>query len=163
MINSSRFSVAIHSLMMVAAFQGQHKITSELIAQSTGMNAVTIRHVFRKLKAAALIDVKPGPGGVKLAGEPGEITLYDIYAAIEDVPFSDLFHFSQNNAEWCPVGRNINDILTNRLEDVMVLVRRQLSSVTLLDLLNDLNRIEPQPKITPGHAGVYSDLRNHVL
>ncbi|MDR0424933.1 MAG: Rrf2 family transcriptional regulator [Clostridiales Family XIII bacterium] len=149
MINNSRFSVAIHSLMMLAAFQGQQKITSGTIARSTGMNAVTIRHVFTRLKAAGLIDVRPGPGGAKLAAEPEAITLYSIYAAIEDVPFSDLFHFSQNNSEWCLVGRNINDILTGRLQDVAGLVRSHLDSVTLRDLLDDLYRIEPDAPILP--------------
>jgi DNA-binding IscR family transcriptional regulator len=156
MINSSRFTVAIHSLMMVAAFQGQQKITSDSVARSMGMNAVTIRHVFAKLKAAALLDVKPGPGGVKLAVEAGKITLYDIYAAVEEIPFSNLFHFSRNNSEWCPVGRNINDILTARLEDVSEVVCRQLSSVTLIDLLDDLHRIEPYDD-TSG-AGKATDL-----
>jgi DNA-binding IscR family transcriptional regulator len=129
--------------MMVATSGERHKVTSGLIAKSTGMNAVTIRHVFAKLKAAGLIEVKPGPGGVKLTAKPSEITLYSIYAAVEDVPFSDLFHFSQNNSEWCLVGRNLNDILTNRLQGVTDLVREQLASITLLDLLNDLYKIEP--------------------
>jgi Rrf2 family protein len=147
MTGNSRFTVAIHSLMMIAAFQKQRKITSELIAQSTGMNAVTVRHVFRGLKAAGLIEIKPGPGGIRLAVEAGKITLYDIYAAVEDIPFSDLFRFSQNNSEWCPVGRNINDILTYRLEDITATVREHLNSVTLLDLLDDLAKLEPQPAI----------------
>jgi Rrf2 family protein len=147
MTGNSRFTVAIHSLMMIAAFQKQRKITSESIAQSTGMNAVTIRHVFGRLKAAGLIETKPGPGGANLSIEPDKITLYDIYAAVEGNPFSGLFHFSQNNSEWCPVGRNINNILTCRLEDVTAIVRKQLNSVTLLDLLDDLNKLESQPAV----------------
>ena len=143
MINNSRFSVAVHSLMMIAASQGRQKMTSDLIAQSTGMNAVTIRHVFGKLKVAGLIAVKPGPGGVNLAIPSNEITLYDIYAAIEDIPLSDLFHFNRHNAEWCAIGRNVNDILTSRLEPVAKVVCEQLRAVTLHDLLYDLNKMEP--------------------
>ena len=148
MASNSRFTVAIHSLMMVAAFEGERKITSELIAKSTGMNAVTIRHVFSKLKAAGLIAVKPGPGGVKLEKAPNAITLYDIYASVEENLFSDLLHFSQNNSQWCPVGRNLNDILTSRLESITVSVRKQLDSITLLDLVDDLNKREPPPTIS---------------
>lgn len=142
MIQSSRFSVAVHSLMMIAASQGKIKMTSKLIAESTGMNAVTIRHVFLKLKSAGLIEVKPGPGGAKLAMEPAGITLYAIYAAVEESLFSDLFHLNQNNAEWCPVGRNINDILTQRLEPVTNAAIRQMRAVTLCDLLDDLYKME---------------------
>jgi DNA-binding IscR family transcriptional regulator len=147
MASNARFTVAIHSLMMVAAFEGERKITSELIAESTGMNAVTIRHVFGKLKAAGLIVVKPGPGGVKLGKAPGAITLYDVYASIEAHPFADLFHFSKNNSRWCPVGRNVNDVLTGRLASITATVRKQLDSITLLDLVDDLNKREPRPTI----------------
>jgi DNA-binding IscR family transcriptional regulator len=107
------------------------------------MNAVTIRHVFRRLKSAGLIDVKPGPGGAKPAMNPGEITLYAIYAAVEENPFSDIFYLNPNSAEWCPVGRNVNNILTRRLESVIEATIGQLQSVTLLDLLDDLYKIEP--------------------
>ena len=149
MINNSRYSVAIHSLMMIAAFEGQRKITSNFIAESTGMNPVTIRKVFSRLKEAGLILIKPGPGGAKLAMAPQNMTLLDIYAAVEDSSFSELFHFSQNNSAWCPVGRHINNILTGRFENVAEVIRKQLSSVTLLDLLNDLDKLEPQLKAPP--------------
>lgn len=142
MIQNSRFSVAVHSLMMIAESQGKLKMTSGLIAKSTGMNAVTIRHVFLRLKNAGLIEVKPGPGGAKLAMEPAEITLYAIYSAVEEDLFSDMFHLNQNSAEWCPVGRNVNSILTCRLKSVIDAVIEQLRSVTLLNLLDDLNKIE---------------------
>lgn len=142
MINNSRFSVAVHSLMMMARSQGKRKITSNIIAESTGMNAVTIRHVFKSLKTAGLIEVKPGPGGAKLACDPARITLYDIYAAVEADPFSDLFHLNQNSAEWCPVGKNINTILTNRLDHVTKAAIRALRSVKLSDLLDDLAGME---------------------
>ena len=142
MTQNLRFSVAVHSLMMIAISPGKQKITSNLIAESTGMNAVTIRHVFLRLKEAGLIEVKPGPGGAKLAQDPSNITLYAIYSAVEENPFSDLFHLNQNNSEWCPVGRNVNTILTGRLENVVNAAIGQLQSVTLLDLLNDLNEIE---------------------
>jgi DNA-binding IscR family transcriptional regulator len=143
MIQNSRFSVAVHSLMMIAASQGKMKMTSNLIAESTGMNAVTIRHVFRKLKSAGLIDVKPGPGGTKLAIDSGEITLYAIYVAVEENPFSDMFYLNPNSAEWCPVGRNVNNILTRRLKSAIEAAIEQLQSVKLLDLLDDLYEIEP--------------------
>jgi DNA-binding IscR family transcriptional regulator len=161
MIQNSRFSVAVHSLMMVAASQGKIKMTSDLIAQSTGMNAVTIRHVFGKLKSAGLLDVKPGPGGAKLAIEPPYITLYAIYAAVEENPFADLFYLNQNNAEWCPVGRNVNHILADRLEYVTSAAMEHLKSVTLADLLDDLREIEPE--LEPNHTVSAARKRRDVL
>jgi DNA-binding IscR family transcriptional regulator len=136
--------------MMIAASRGKIKMTSALVARSTGMNAVTIRHVFGKLKSAGLLDVRPGPGGAKLAIEPPDITLYAIYAAVEENPFADLFYLNQNNAEWCPVGRNINHILAGRLEYVTATAVAHLKSVTLADLLADLREIEPELGLSHG-------------
>ena len=150
MINNSRFSVAIHALMMMAQAEGNQKITSNSIAKSTGMNAVTIRHVFQKLKAAGLIEVKPGPGGAKLAINPTQVTLYDIYAAVEDNPFADLFRLNQTNSEWCPVGRNINDILSGRFEKVREAASHELGNSTLSDLLNELDCIETSKDLKIG-------------
>lgn len=143
MTQNSRFSVAVHSLLLMATSQDKQKMTSNIIAESTGMNAVTIRHAFRQLKNAGLIEIRPGPGGAKLAMKPAEITLYAIWSAVQEDLFSDIFHLNQNNSKWCPVGRNVNNILTHRLESVVDAASEQLRSVTLHDLLDDLNKIEP--------------------
>ena len=138
------FFAAIHSLAMIAAFQEHTKITSEKIADSTGMNAVTIRHVFRSLKAAKLIHVKPGPGGVTLALTPDKITLLDIYDASEAEPLADIFHLSQTGAPSCPVGKNITGILSDRFHEAAILMCDKLNSVTLSDILVDLQKLEPE-------------------
>ena len=97
--------MAIHSLAIISAFQDHMKVTSEKIANSTGMNPVTIRNVFRFLKAAKLIHIKPGSGGLTLALTPDKITLLDIYDADEADPLTDIFNLSQTGAPSCPVGK----------------------------------------------------------
>jgi len=138
------FFVAIHALAIIAAFQGEMKITSEKIAESTGMNAVTIRNTFRSLKSANLIRVKPGPGGVTLAAPPDTITLLAIYNAVEAEPLSDIFHLSQTGAPSCPVGRNITSILSDYFHQAAALMCDRLNATTLSDITCDLRKVEPE-------------------
>lgn len=55
------------------------------------MNAVIIRNIFKSLKQSNLILVLPDPGGLTLARNPDEITLWDILTAVEQVEAEDIF------------------------------------------------------------------------
>ena len=104
---TSRFTVAVHTLLVINAFQDKVKTTSEFIASSVNVNPVVIRRTMQSLKAAGMIDVKAGSGGARLARRPEDITLFDVYSAVDSVE-GDLFHFHENPNPACPVGRNIH-------------------------------------------------------
>ena len=65
---SMKCSVAVHCLIFIyeAEAKGNIKVTSNLLAQSTGCNPVVIRNVFSALKKAGIITVTRGPGGARL-------------------------------------------------------------------------------------------------
>lgn len=146
MRTSSRFAIAVHVLMAIATFQDKHKVTSGLLAESTGVNAVIIRNIFSKLKKADLIQVTPGPSGAKLAARPEQISLYDIYTAVEDDISTDIFGIHHNIPDHCPLGRNVTSLLTGHLITAASAMKKELSSVSLLDLLNELQEIVPELK-----------------
>ena len=141
---STRFPIAVHILLVIAAFQNKHKVTSDILAESTGVNAVIIRNIFCKLKGANLIQVSPGPGGTKLVAKPEQISLYDIYVAVEDDKFTNIFGMHQNMSDHCPVGKNVTELLMGHFITAMSAMNKELSSVSLLDLLNELWAIEPE-------------------
>lgn len=93
---SSKLSTAVHILLYIEKYEQEEKITSEVLADTTGGNAIIIRKILGKLKKAQLVSVKPGVGGSYLAKKPDEITLKMIFQAdmlsdMEAVKLSDLY------------------------------------------------------------------------
>ena len=135
---TSRFTVAVHTLLVIYAFGKTQKTTSEFIAESVEVNPVVIRRTLSSLKAAGLIDVKAGSGGASIVKDLCDITLYDIYKAVGSLD-GDLFHFHENPNPDCPVGRNIHAVLDPHLADAQAAMENELKKVTLADLARDLN------------------------
>ena len=134
---TSRFTVAVHTLLAVLAFAGERKTTSDFIASSVNVNPVVIRRTLSSLKAAGLVEVKAGSGGARLARDAGEITLYDVYRAVDSVEGS-LFNFHDRPNPECPVGRNIHAVLDGHLLDAQAAMEGALRGVTLADLQKQL-------------------------
>ncbi len=135
---TSRLTVAVHTLLLVSAFEDRYKLTSDFIASSVNVNPVVIRRTLQKLKAAGFVNIRPGSGGAVMAKDADEITLYDIYTAVDCVEGS-LFNFHENPNPDCPVGRNIHSVLDGHLHTAQTAMENELKSVTLGDLARQLN------------------------
>lgn len=138
---SSRFTIAVHMLTCMEAFKEEYKITSDFLASSINVNPVIIRRILSRLKNAGLIRVKRGTGGAAIIQPPEEITFLDAYRAVECIEENTLFHFHENPNPECPVGRNIHNILDDKLIRVQEAMERELESVTLADVTGDLGKI----------------------
>lgn len=137
---TSRFTVAVHALLAILAFQEERKTTSDFIASSVSVNPVVIRRTLSSLKAAGLVEVRAGSGGARLAREAGEITLYDVYRAVDSVE-GNLFNFHDHPNPLCPVGRNIHAVLDGHLLAAQSAMENELKGVTLADLRGQLNTL----------------------
>ena len=133
---SSRLPIAVHTLLVIEVFKDKYKITSNFIAGSVGVNPVIIRNVLGQLKTAGLVEIKAGLGGASLTKSPENITLLDIFRAVEID--EDLFHFHEHPNPECPVGSQINSILEVKLDSVKKFAEHELSKITLQSLLNNL-------------------------
>lgn len=134
---TSRFTVAVHTLLVIYNFSATTKVTSDFIAASVQVNPVVIRRTLLSLKAAGMVDVKAGSGGASIVKDMGDITLYDVYKAVDSMD-GDMFHFHENPNPACPVGRNIHAVLDSHLADAQAAMENELKNVTLLDLTKDL-------------------------
>ena len=134
---SSRFTMAIHMFACIDTFSNQ-KMTSDFMAESIGTNPVIIRKILQQLKAAGLVEVTRGTGGVKVTKPLDQITFLDIYKAVECAPEEELFHFHENPNPKCPVGKNIHGILDKRLLEVQSAMEEKLSKMTLEDVKKDM-------------------------
>ncbi|OXM86207.1 Rrf2 family transcriptional regulator [Paenibacillus rigui] len=130
---SSRFSVAVHILSIIALFPNES--TGEFIAGSVNTNPVIIRKIIRLLKKAGLIAVRPGVGGASLLKDTGEITLLDIYRAVEVADQGELFHFHEEPNHACLVGNNIENALRDELRAAQLAMEQRLAQVTLQQLI----------------------------
>ena len=136
---ASRFTVAVHTLLVIHTFGKEQKTTSDFIAASVQVNPVIIRRTLLSLKAAGIIEVKAGSGGATIVRDLKDITLYDVYRAVDSVE-GDIFHFHENPNPACPVGKNIHAVLDAHLADAQAAMENELKKVTLLDLTRELDQ-----------------------
>ncbi len=134
---SSRFTMAIHMFACIDTFTDR-KMTSDFMAASIGTNPVIVRKLLQQLKAAGLIEVSRGTGGVTVTKPLDEITFLDVYKAVECTPDEQLFHFHENPNPKCPVGKNIHHVLDDRLNQVQKAMEDKLATMTLADVKNDI-------------------------
>lgn len=137
---SSRFTIAIHIFSCINTFEKEHKITSDFLAGSVNVNPVIIRKLLLQLKAAGLVNVQRGSGGTSIARPLEDITLLDIYNAVECIDNGELFHFHENSNQECPVGRNIHRILDDKLQQVQTAMENEMKRITLADVIRDTQR-----------------------
>lgn len=139
---SSRFTIALHILTAIETFKDEYHVTSEFLAGSVQVNPVIIRKILLQLKAAGIVQIPRGRanGSITILKKAGEISLLDIYRAIEPLEHNTLFAFHKNPNPECPVGKNVHNILDNRLLSVQQAMEDKLQNMKLSDVLNDLHK-----------------------
>jgi Rrf2 family protein len=89
MAANTRFATGVHAMVLLAAEPDGLK-TSEEIAGKLNLNPVVVRRIFSLLGRAGLLESQKGPhGGSKLARSAKQISLADIYRALDG---GELFH-----------------------------------------------------------------------
>jgi Rrf2 family protein len=138
MPTSSRFAVAVHALVALAANEGR-ALPSETIAGSANTNAAVIRRLFSMLAEAGITTSQLGHGGgALLALRPERITLLDVFRAVED---RDIFAVHRASPDRnCIVGKNILPVLMPRMDNAQQALEAELGSVTIADLAMDIQK-----------------------
>ena len=132
---STRFSMAVHTLLVIGYFAPEQRATSTIIAKSVNANPVVIRRMLGQLNDAGLVEVEMGLGGATLARDAEQITLLDVYRAVESSE-EHLFNFHEDPNPACPVGRNIHAALDGELDAAQAALENRLAQTTLADLLD---------------------------
>jgi Rrf2 family protein len=111
---------------------------SDMISKSVNTNPVVIRRILSKLAEANLVKSKPGPhGGSEIARHPSEITLEEIYLAVDEKDSLFHMHYGNPNAD-CPIGGHIQDSLKVTIDKAKNSIKQVLDERTLFDLTNDI-------------------------
>lgn len=148
---SSRFTIAIHTLLCIAHFDGTFKTTSNFIAGSVGVNPVIIRKTLGQLKDAGLVSVEAGVGGASLAKDPASITLLDVFQATDSLGGNALFSFHERPNPRCPVGRLVHPVLDGELDAAQAALEERLRQTTLQDLIGRVAALSGRG--APTHEG----------
>jgi Rrf2 family protein len=129
MSSNSRYSVAVHTLLMLDD-PGGSWVTSEWIAASVNTNPVVIRRILSQLQTVGLVEGQKGAhGGYRLARPSGKVTMWEVYQAMrEDGPFG--LHPSPPNAR-CPIGGKIQKHLRHLYDATEASMQRVLDKTTL--------------------------------
>jgi Rrf2 family protein len=133
MSNSSRFAVAVHVLTLMA-WSEDEPIKSEQIAVSVNTNPVVIRRMLCELAEDKLVVSQTGStGGSRLARDPEQITLLDVYRAVE---CAGSFSLHQKSAsDQCPVGGRIGAVLEDVRGEVDSAIEQVLARITIEDVV----------------------------
>ena len=139
MRTSQEFSVAIHALLMLNNLPDE-KITSEEISISSGCNSTNVRKIFAKLRCAGLIITKSGKGRTTLAKPADQITMWDIFSAVEGDCVESFFTIHSCEGSNCKVGSHIPELLTPHYQKITDAMKAEMSSVTLSALGKELEQ-----------------------
>lgn len=138
---SMKCSIAVHCLIFIHEAKGIAKVTSSLLAESTGSNPVVIRNILSALKKAGLITVPRGTGGAQLCVDPSQITLYQIYAALEPEGITSIIGIHPCDGRPCPVAKNIRKVLESPYHKIENAVKETMEEITLQSMIDEFHNL----------------------
>jgi Rrf2 family protein len=136
MMSNTHFAVAVHALTYIA-FARDEAVSSAEMAASINTNPVFLQRILRALSANGLIEIQRGVnGGSVLRHLPEDITLYDVYRAVQDDESSLKIHEMPNIK--CEVGSNIHTVLLGVITQVDAALKTTLSHITIADMVQGI-------------------------
>ncbi len=138
---SIKCSIAVHCLIFIHEAKGIAKVTSNLLSESTGSNPVVIRNILSALKKAGLITVPRGTGGAELCVDPSQITLYQIYTALEPKGVTELIGIHPCQGRPCPVAQNIRKVLEPPYHKIEDAVKETMEGITLQSMIETFREL----------------------
>ena len=135
---STQFSIAVH-MMAGLGYSGSSDMTSTQLAGSVNTSPSFVRRVLSKLSKANLVCTRMGKtGSTALARDPKEISLLEIYKAVE-APKAFAIH-DYPVQQHCKVSCAIKESMDKVLEKTQFSMEKSLEEISLADVIADLPR-----------------------
>lgn len=129
----TKLSDAVHVLAFLALHPGA-ALTSERIAESVKTNPAYIRQLMSALRKADLLASVKGHPRPTLIKEPEDVTLLDVYRAIEgDKP---ILHQDTHTNPDCGVGVNIQLTLRDYYDEIQKAAEDRMRTITLQNIID---------------------------
>jgi Rrf2 family protein len=124
-------------ILCVLAWRGDKEATSDALAESLRTNPVVVRRILKALERRGLVEVRPGRhGGVALARPPANITVEDIYKAVE--PDGALFALRKHGSPSCRVHLAMKTLLPPVFGAADAAVDNVLRKIKLSELVKQI-------------------------
>jgi Rrf2 family protein len=145
---NTRFALAIYAVALAKVAYGTAEgqtVTSEQLAEGANKNPVVVRRLLGPLRDAGLLTSQPGPGGGwRLSRPAAEITLKDIYRALENEPLFAIPERSLNSG--CPLGDGFPNVLGACFREAEEAMEAHLARVTVADIVESVPLLEQHCK-----------------
>lgn len=133
---NTKCSIALHCLVFISEYENKVKVTSELLAKSTGCNSAAIRSILNVLQKAGIISIVRGVGGAYLSRDPESLTVWEVYHALEPDGLEHFIGFHPNPSDKCSVGKRIQAVLKKPYGEISAAVQETMEEITLQQLLD---------------------------
>lgn len=140
---NTKCSIAVHALILIAEFGADTKVTSELLARSIGCNSSAVRSILNSLQRTGILSIVRGVGGAHLKKAPAEVTLWDIYSALEPEGLEHMVGIHPNPSQLCPVGHHIEAVLAEPYGRIADAVKAAMQEITLQQMLDRYHQFVP--------------------
>lgn len=132
---SHKLSDAVHLLAYIEIFPDDD-LSSRAIARSIVTNPSMVRSLMMDLRKAGLLKTKQGSAEPELAKKPEEISLYDIFAAVD--MDHHLLHVDEDTEQKCPVGGNIQGPLAKAYVEVEEAAFAKMREISLQEIVDQI-------------------------
>ena len=131
MKRNSRLSLSLHTLCHMAGNPDQVQTSSD-IAEHAGTNPVVVRRVLGKLREAGLLTSEKGhAGGWRLARQPQDISLADVYLALDERMVATE---ETSDAPACSVEHALHERVAGVLEEIEDNLVRRLGETSISEV-----------------------------
>ncbi|MEE0751355.1 Rrf2 family transcriptional regulator [Frisingicoccus sp.] len=131
---SNKLSDAVHVLVLIA-LNPLDSLSSNAMAVSIHTNAGFIRQLMGALKKGGLIDSVHGHAKPTLTRETADISLLDVYKAVEGE--KPLLHLDTHTNPECGVGVNIQYSLQDYYDEIQRIAEKKMSEISLEDIIRN--------------------------
>jgi Rrf2 family protein len=132
---NTQFSIAVHLLAGIGSREGF--VTSEALAESVNTNPAFVKRILAKISKAALIRTSTGKlGGCELAKKANEITLLDVYSAVEAPNAFAIHKYPVNRS--CEISSNIKAVMGEVSRRSQKAFELELRKTTIADVIRKI-------------------------
>lgn len=140
------YSLSFSKSILVVIFisdkirQGQYDyLSTKLISEMLSIPKPTLVKILQSLTMAGIVETKEGKqGGIRLAKQPADITILDIFNALEKG--KPLFQTSFNILAEGKRPSNAQKSITNLLDQAEFQMKNQLAQKNIAEILNEMSQ-----------------------
>jgi Rrf2 family protein len=133
---NTQFPIAVH-IMAALGYRRGRDTTSAMLAESVNTSPSFVRRVLAKLSKAGLVETATGKtGACWLAREAKDISLLDIYEAVEAPRAFSIHHYREQKN--CPVSCHIKAALDKALSKTQKAMESSLREISLEKIVSDV-------------------------